>query len=388
MGIFNFFKKKQKTRALLQEVHFNEVNNVLKNNKEIINAKEVSIFLKINSSIKELIKKLEILLESLEKVNYKKINAEEKLKLISKKGLENFIIHLNALIQDLNSLCEHENNLENLINRINQIFQNFEERSKMSYEKATIFIGDEIRKVKITISEFFKENHKIIQENNETFNKKTLLKEVEELLKKVENLNKIIKKLSQEKEKANETINEFMQQIEHNLKMINEIKNTEEYKNKINEIEKNQEKLINLKKEVFKIKESINFKALTKRYHKEHKKMSIIKDFNENFYQKFDEDNFKEFFETINETDLDKQKLEKRIKELEKEKKIIEKSNKQIDEIDELEKDISYLELEIEKQNSLVLEVQDKQEKINKTKKEKFIEIKEKIKKLGYDLLE
>ena len=284
MGIFDFLKRKKIEEE--QKISFNEVKTLIENKRKDISEKEKEFFTdvknKISLDIKEITKKLTIL----ENIDVKEKKVEDRVKLIVRENLNNYINQVKTLIESLNNLKEE--NLETLIKNINDIFSGFDKRSNMSYQKATFIIGKEIAAVRESIGSLSKKLVEIFDENKEIIDTSKTLSLIKHKLNQIDEINETRNKID---ERITFFDNELINIKESDNKILENIEEIKKGENYLKNLQKKQEiKLAKeaLTKEFFNLKEMIDFKALGNIFHTDKDKMDIIKSHKENFTEVYD----------------------------------------------------------------------------------------------------
>jgi chromosome segregation ATPase len=196
-------------------------------------------------------------------------------------NLANYVKYLDKLIKDLEILNAPSS--EFLIEEIQRIFVDFKNRSQVSKEKSTYLIGKEIRDIKDSIGKFFREIDEFIHEEKSFFEELNLLKEASGLSKKIKELETVKLDLEEEKTGLENELESLKETLEEVLNNIEKIKESNEYKEQIEKKEKVKDLKEKLNKNLLELKNSIDLKVLAKRYHHEDKKMTLIKEYEENF---------------------------------------------------------------------------------------------------------
>ena len=114
--------------------------------------------------LEELNEKIKVL----EIIDVDSIKAEDRIKLIVNENLNNYLGHIGKFVDYLSDLKEEE--FEKMVYKINNIFADFNKKSYMSYQKATILIGKEMATTKestIGLSKYFE---KLFNENKDLLN--------------------------------------------------------------------------------------------------------------------------------------------------------------------------------------------------------------------------
>ena len=353
MGFMDFLKKlaEKKAKELEKEpekIAFKDVENWIKNKEKELELKEKDVFVLIKTKTSTTTNELKEKAKILEKVDYKSKKAEDRLKLIVEENLGNYLIHLKEFIEKLSNL--ENQNLEKVVDNTNKIFSDFDKKSYMNYQKATILIGKEIGNIKestINLSKYLK---KIFNQNSELINSskklnsiKSKLDEIDEIKKSAEKTNNEIKELEDKLIKINNKNKDFTQEIEKIKKRSNYIENLK----KQEKVQINNEKI---KKEIDELRKIIDFKVLSNIFHVVEEKNKIVKKHKEAFHENFHKDNGQSILNLINEARLNHEAISEKINQINNKKQEITevKSTIQKDETEPLFLEIEKLKLENE----------------------------------------
>jgi len=380
MGIFDFFKRKKVKLEEPEIISFIEVGDWIDDKRQSITKKHKQPKQEVNEILIQTLQEFKNSIEVLKNLDLTGKKAPERAKLIVKQNLYNFIDYLEKLILELKQLDLTENldsiSMEALINKINTSFYNFEKKSIMSFQKSTFLVGEELGKVREIISGFFKLFNKIINENRQSIEQIKTILIIEEKLQEIDN----IKKLNSENQeivlKIENKIKSHEQNIQRLENEISKIKNTPEYAEQI----KNEQELEKLKTtltiEFQALKDLTDFKALSEIYHSIEDKMSLIKDYKENFketFEKHNQNNQDDFLDLTDIKQINQEPIKQRIEAINDLKENIENINANIKEdlTQNLEKEIQGIKgkiaefnLEISKKQRLNQKVQENQEQI------------------------
>jgi hypothetical protein len=273
MGFFNFFKKKEEIR---EEVSLDGLEKWLKKRKEGLSNQEKEILDPISSLISELIIELKEEIIILENFDIEILKTEERIKLIIKEQLKNYIESLRKMMDKLEQVGGKE-----VILDINLILEDFRKKSHISYEKVTFLIGKEMRATKGSLNKFVKSLENILKSNKKFFDEYETINSIDLNL-----FNSIKEKRKKVYENLNNEINQekkLEESLENKKREIEEIKVSKEYLlelKKQKDLDLNREEL----KEVFsKLRMKIDFKFLSNFYHKFEKDMALVKGFKDNF---------------------------------------------------------------------------------------------------------
>jgi len=293
MAFWDFFRKKKEEIVETEKISQDELQKWLAKKEQETEKQKQEFLHSIKNKINELVSELKEEILVLKEVDVDEKKAEDKIKLIVKENLENFIDYSEKLVARLKEVNEEIKMVEN----INLIFEDFDKRSRMSYEKATFLIGKEMGNVKESIRNFFRELQKTSVENKR-------------LIEKIKTIESIKKKIGKQKEilKIKSELLENIQEIEKKVKIkeeeITSIKSSREFaeqEKKKNELENKKQEL---EKEINQLRGMINFKQLASFYHKFEKEMGMIREHKDNFKQAFEKTNGEDLKNLLEESKL------------------------------------------------------------------------------------
>lgn len=367
MGFWDFFKKiKQKQEEEIEieieKISQNELQSWTENKKAEIEKQEETFLKEIQTKISELISELQEKNSTLKKVNVDEKKAEEKIKLIVKENLDNYVYYLEKLLEKLKEI-NHED--KKIIEKINSVFEDFKKRSSPSYEKATFLIGKEIGSIKETIRKFFRELNRIVKENQEIVDNLKIISSIEEKIKKSNEIKKINSETANIIKNYNEKISNLNNNIKTKEEEIEKIKKSEKFIEEKEKIERLKTKRKELEQDIENLRENIDFKSLANFYHSFEKEMAIVKLYKENFKQAFQRTNGQDLLVLLKEAKMQNTKILNKIGEIEEKKK--ETGN-----IEFRDLGISNIENEIKKLNSDIENINIK--KLTEEKKLKKLE--------------
>jgi hypothetical protein len=381
MGIFDFFKKKKIKSELEEKINFTEINNWIDNKKQEIKKDHKQPKKEINKILLNSVQEFEALVELLKDLDLTEKKAPERAKLIVMQNLYNFIDCLEKLILELKQLDSEKDldsiSLENFINKINSAFESFEKKSIMSFQKSTFLIGKELEKVKEIISVFFKSFNKTIKEQKESIEQLKIILIIKEKLQKIANLEKINSENKNVLLEIQEKTNSFEEKIQKLKDQIKKIKETQEYIEQKTSKEEFEKLKTTIVIEFQNLKDLIDFKSLSEIYHSIEEKMSLVKDYRENFKETFEKQTNESFFDLIDIKKIDKEPIKQKISFIEELKQKANELNSNI------QKELTEgLEKEIQHNSDKIIELSSessKQEKLSKKFEENREQIKQEI---------
>ena len=165
------FKKEDKTSKNINEVItleklYLKVEDKIKENSEKSKQLKNNIINRINQFNSEITLHLDIL-ENLDISNRKE---HDKIKLVVTENLNIYVDQLKKLINNLKDIENLE--FKEGVNKLYFIINEFDRKSRHSFEKATILIGKELQNVKITINNFKRDLNNIVGETRILFEEK------------------------------------------------------------------------------------------------------------------------------------------------------------------------------------------------------------------------
>jgi len=406
MGIFNFFKKsgknkkekikkpdfteiQEREKELPEKITFSGIGDFIKSKTDINEAKEKLYLSYLEKKKHEFIHNIENQLEVLRNIDldHKKAKADNRVKGIVQQNKDKYIQHLETVIEKLKNL--EVSGLENFINKTNSIFSDFHDKSSMNYEKATVLIGNEIGETKKIIKDFSEELVKAFDENKNLINEiKTIsginlkLFQIRESDSEIKNADETIKSLDQ-------NINNKKQERQEISDNIEKIKNSDDYKKRIQK----QEQIKNLEKQInnliFNLKQEIDFKEMANFFHVFPKKIRIVKEYKENFSQKFRE-NRQEIINLLEEAGMKNSKISEifeniknKESELQKIKNEIpgDQTSQEYDKLDKIDEEINNLKNEKSEKEDRKQKMQENKQGLKNSVKSDFnkmnVELKE-----------
>lgn len=288
MGFLDFFKRKveEPEENERESISFNELDSwICKKSSEL--DKERGVFL---NSMKErtdiLIKEIRQGAEVLENLNWNKIKAEEKILLVVKENLGNYIIQLKQLADKLEGFEQTERSKEEL----RSVFSAFDKKTGMNYQKATILIGKEMDNIGKSVSVFFKDMEKIHGDNKGLIDKSGVILNVREKLQELKKSDDLVFGINVEIKSIAGEIGKLENEIKKHEAEIEEVKKSDEYKeesDKRNRFDSNKKKLTLRLDE---LRKGIDFKSLARTWHENKPEMAIVKKYRENFNETFQKD--------------------------------------------------------------------------------------------------
>ncbi|MBS3075321.1 hypothetical protein J4429_02570 [Candidatus Pacearchaeota archaeon] len=390
MRLFDFLKSKKTETKPIIDVQLKDLERTIKEKKKELSIKEEEILNQVKNKTKLLIKDLEEKSIKLENIDLNQKKTEERVKLIVKENLFYFLSNLKKLINNINNL--ETNELSKFIEELNKKFFDFEKKSLINYEKATFLIGKELGDVKDSISNFFKNLNGDLNENKELFDNLKTINICEEKLKKIKELDSRKNEIKNNIKNIEIEILELTKENELFEKSIDKIKKSDSYKNEIdNEIlihEKNQQ----YEKELLKLRELVNFKALTNVFHSNEKIMNKINNYKNYFKDAFESDS-QTIVHLLKEAKIEDNIISKKINELKKHKEILlnlkeDKKENEIKHVLDIQSNIKNNNSEIENLNNEKIKEDKLIQKFEENHKEIADELKQELMKMNFKLID
>jgi hypothetical protein len=290
----------------------------------------------------------------------------------------------------LQEIQDSDNSLK-IINKINYIFENFQKKSFLSYEKATILVGKEIAQIKESCNKFLKYKNKFLQENRDIIDFSKTLEEIEKIIKEIENLKNSFIEVEKQISETDNLISDNKKKIEKLNGKISEIKESEEYSKEQKERRRAEQLKDEIKAEIYSLREIIDLKELANIFHINQNDMVVIKSYKDNFYKAFQESQGVDIMRLINNIRLDnKQEIIKKYDYItNKYKELKEKSPTLVQEnkINEIQEIIKKLKQKVENFEIEKIKYQKRKEKINQEKDGKINLLKHNLNDINEDFV-
>jgi len=311
MGILDFFKKKKLDEGDLEKISFEDIDKWVDKKKQNIENSQKQPQKQIKENLLVLLEELEKKIIVLKDVDLEERKAPERAKLIVRENFNNFIYHLEKLIMSLKNLDTEF--LEILINKINLMFSEFEKKSITSFQKSTFLIGKELEDVGKDIAKFFKSFNKIINENKFSIEQRKKILIVERKLKEFYDLNETENENRGVVNSLKKNIDNFENKIYELKKKIEDVKAGEEYIEQTRAKQNLEAEKTKLLIEIQNLKELIDFKELAKIYHSIEEKMSLVKEYKDDFEKSFEKYGSEKLLDLIDIKAIDKELVEEKI---------------------------------------------------------------------------
>jgi len=303
MGIFNALKNLFKPEQLLEieTIELGDVRDWIVKNKadlEIINSQFVS-------SIKEIIGSFStdfsLKIEILEQVDLDKFKIEERGRKIVEENYKNYLDHLRRLKNDLEEIKIVDSILA--IDEIYIVFENFEKKSNLNFQKASILIGNELGAVRESIGQFSRDIKKLIDSNKDYLKKNEVVVLVGKNLEEIEEYRFQGDNIRDNLKASLEGIDLVKKDIDNLDMEIKNVRDSEAYIHNTRMVEKLEGLRIKHDKLIYSLKNMINFKGLSNFFHVNKNDMDILNKFKSNFKDNYYE-NSDEFISLLNESKM------------------------------------------------------------------------------------
>jgi len=383
MGFFDFFKKRKNKVEETEKLNFDDLETWVNNKRKEIENKEKEIFILIQNRISENINELDEKLKILQAIDIGSKKAEDKIKLIIKENLINYVHYVRDFMENLEKLEKEK--LEKFTSDLNKVFSDFDRKSYLSYQKITFLVGKEMAEIKKSILNLSKYLKEMLDENKNLVDSSKTISFVELKLKQINEANKIISELDERISFLDKKIKKTKEMDEKILNEIEQIKKSQNYLENLKKQEEIELDKRELEKEIYNLKEMINFKELGNIFHVNKKQIEIIKSYKENFQLSFKEDNGTSILNLLNEANLNNETISEKIKQIHGKKEGIIENTKKIkkDETKDLEFKTNKIKLEIEDLNNEKIKDMKKYEKIKINKGEIISSIKQELAKIN-----
>ncbi len=338
MGIFDIFRRERKNEEI-GKIKFNELGKVILEKKKELRTEEIAKIGIIKGMIDELIKDFDSKISVLNNLNLEGKKAEERFKLLVKGNVEKYIAYLNVLKEKLDNL--KDDNLSDLTNNIHSLLVDFDKKSSINFEKATVLIGKELENVRISIKNFYNNIKNTLKNNKKLIEDSEIIKNIEEKFEEIEKIKKTKEEIQEEIVKFDKLIISSKEEIISLKDKIEEIKRGIEYNEEQMKKEEIERKKENLKKEISNLKDKIDFKELAGNYHSNEKIMKVIKEYRDSFHYTLERDRGQSLIEIIMK---DKEEVKKLINKIIDSQKEISDFKEKKDVTIEIKNDIEKIE--------------------------------------------
>ncbi len=381
MGFWDFLKKAPVEK---EAVKFEQLESWIQERKQGSEKQELLFTNEIKDRLLQLTEELQKEIVVLKNINVDKRKAEDKVKLVVKENLSKYIYSLEKLEESFKEL--HKQEKGNPTEKINSIFSDFEKKSGLSFEKATLLIGEELGNVRKSISNFFRSLKRILEENKSTIEKLKAISVSEAKIKKLSELEENESEIEKNIKEHEEKIGRLQNLIKTKEEEIEKIKASEKFLAETKKRVQLNTKKEELEKEIYNLRAMINFRALTNFYHIFEKEMTLIKQHREDFRNTFNKTKGQDLLALLEEAKLGTVGITNKINEIEEKQKEIEAIVPEKTGIEDKEKEIKELLLKIESFNEAKASEEKRLKKNQENSEEAKKEIKDELAKINVEV--
>jgi hypothetical protein len=385
MGFFDFLKRKdkvQKSDEGKEKVSLLEILPWIEKKENEVEMKNRQIFILLNDKRRAIIDSLTEKINALENVDVDSKKADDKIKLVVKENLANYVYYARDFLKKLLNL--EMGGVEKFVSNVDNLLLELDKRSNVSYQKANVLIGKEITSVKEELKNFSNFLIDVLNENKDhidysrTIN--TIKLQFHQLRKSEENIHRIDIEIRRIDNRIKET-KENQQELQI---AVDRVKETREYEENAEKRERIQVARMELEAKISKLREAVNFKALNNVFHVNEKRMRIVNDFKENFSSEFRKDNGETLLMLLEEANLNEKTILNKINEIRTlEREIIrERENLRGDGVQGLVEGITQMNSEIDSLVNEKIAEKKRQEKLSENNVRIIDEIKGQMNKL------
>jgi len=364
MGLFSFIKdilgeKEEEQVVEPKNLGFSDVSGWLDEKEKDIKVSEEEVFDLIGEKIKDFVNEFDEKIGVVKNIDIEKKKAEDRLKSMAMEGRSKYIECADILMKKLYKLDKVS--LEKFGADVDKVFSDFNKSSNMSYERATILIGNEMGDVKDSVGGFSKDVVKILEENKTLVNS---CNNVSAVRSKLSEINKIEKGFVKIKKELNEFDNKISKHQNQHSRVLDEIDNIKKGDDFVENL-KRQEKIKlygnELDDNIIGLRNVIDFKALGNFFHIFEDQMAVVQAHKNDFRDMFEKDNGAKIIELLNKAGLNKMDISDKVE------KIISDKEKIINEKKEVKSDET-LGLQIESKNIMqrIESLKDEKNKVGK----------------------
>lgn len=345
MGIFDFLKKvlkeDEKIEPEKEKLAFPDIEEFIKSKIKEIKEKEKERNSLINQKISHFSKEIKEKIEIVNRVDIESKEKNDKIKSIVNEGRKKYIDFLERFIENIEEI--EKENLEETAKEINQAFLRLNQSSGKSYERATILIGKEMGSIKETLKNFSNELLKIFNEDKEITSNKKRLQVIQTKLEENNEINKKLEKIQENISSIEKKVKEKEEESKERYDELDKIKTGKDYLEYLENQKNVQIKEEDLEKIIIEFRGLIDFKGLSNFFHIFPEKMEIVKKYKDNFLSEFKMEGEGKIIELLEESKLNNNKINEKIKTIkQKEKEIVISRNK----IKKIEVEHLYSEIE------------------------------------------
>lgn len=280
--IKDFFLTENPVEAKMQSyLDFKDIPAALEKRREKQNALEEELRRKLTARIKSFEKDVSESLAALEMIDLSEKKEHEKIKIVVGENLRLYISYVQRFLEDARKLSFLD--LEQDLNRIVLVLRDFESKSNISFQKATILIGEDLANVRKIIREFGLFFNGVSEECRNVLESARKVKKLSENLNAL-NDNMTYKRESEEKISSLEK--DILKNLEEKEKLEKEIENiskSDRYSDDLRNKEERRENLKVIDREIESLKKKIDLKSLIKKVHGDSKKSKLVGDYTRDF---------------------------------------------------------------------------------------------------------
>ena len=394
MGIFDFLRKlTQSTKAEkpeLEKVSLSNLGAWTENKIKDLKAKEKETLALIQKKVEFLADELKEKINAAESFDINLKKEEDKIKSSVEEGRKKYLESVVSIINNLNSLKKES--LEKTIADTDKIFSDFNKRSRMSYERATILIGKEMAEIKESLKAFSGDLIKIFEGNKSLIEFSRAVFLIKLKLIQFEKIEQERQKIDREIISLNNKITEKEKESGEILAEIAAIKKSPEYLEKQERQEKIKLFKNELEKDIYDLGQLIDFKALGNFYHIFEDKIQIVKAHRDDFQVNFQKDWGRSILSLLETAKLNNKNISDKLNQMHKKKEEILKletdleNEKNEDKANELYSGSTKTILEIGDSKNKKSREEKRLEKLKEDKEKVINELKESLEKLGAEL--
>jgi|APSaa5957512576_1039674.scaffolds.fasta_scaffold01658_14 hypothetical protein len=306
MGMFNFLKKKKaletQKEVVLDEMIFSEALGLVGKKIKVEKEKESLGLDEVRKRIGvfgvEIAEKVIIL----EKFDIDSIRDDERIKNAVREARKIYVKFLKVLVRDLKKVDSFE--LKRFVHEVNGILVSFNKKSFRNYERTTFLIGDEMVSIKNSLKSFSTDVLNIFESNKVVISSLNKLNSLKEKMNLLVSKDEVLAGIDKVILKLNKDIDMKRLDIVGWEKELVELKRGEVYLNNLSKMEKNNLLKKSLKSDILKLKQDVDFKGLANFFHKDSRRMNVVKRYKDHFLENFEKDDGLELIDILDEADI------------------------------------------------------------------------------------
>jgi len=279
MGIFNFFKKKEME---VESVGIIQARKILDGKYSGYTEEIESTKQEIILGAREFLESLGSRISKLKEIDIGGKREHEKIKILTKQGLDEYIVFLDRLSEKVSKVDSSLDFLE-YVRALEIEIHNFIKSSRGKLERARILIGDDLAKSEEIVKNFSVLIRKKVEE------KRDLLSRISEI-----NTYKSLERSEGEEEievtknlvlKLEDSLDNLLERKKELELKLEKYIGSEEYKNWESEKSLKVSEQKKVKAEIEEVRKSLDLKELHKKFHESKKKSELIKGYRDNFFE-------------------------------------------------------------------------------------------------------